>query len=35
VQAPADPDAQLGHKVVIWVKVKPVGANFDVEITVQ
>ena len=35
VQATADPDAQLGHKVVIWVKVKPVGANFDVEITVQ
>jgi len=35
VQATADPDAQIGHKVVIWVKVKPAGADFDVEITVQ
>jgi hypothetical protein len=35
VQGTADPDAQLGHKVVIWVKVKPAGADFDVEITVQ
>jgi hypothetical protein len=35
VQATADPDTQLGHKVVIWVKVKPAGTNFDVEITVQ
>jgi len=35
VQATADPDAQLGRKVVIWVKVKPAGANFEVAITVQ
>jgi hypothetical protein len=35
LQATADPDPELGRKVVIWIKIKPVGGNFNVEITVQ
>jgi len=35
LQATADPDPELGRKVVIWIRIKPVGANFNVEITVQ
>lgn len=35
LQATADPDPELGRKVVIWIKIKPVGGNFNVEITVK
>jgi len=35
LQATADPDPELGRKVVIWIKIKPAGGNFKVEITVQ
>jgi len=35
VEGTADPDAELGRKTVIWVKIKPAGQNFNIEITVQ
>ena len=35
VQATADPDSQLGRRVVIWVKIRPVGEDFAVELTLQ
>jgi hypothetical protein len=35
LQATADPDPAMGRKVVIWIKIKPAGKDFDVEITVQ
>jgi len=35
LQATADLDPELGRKVVIWVRIKPVGGDFSVEITVQ
>jgi hypothetical protein len=35
VEGTADPDAALGRKTVIRVKIKPVGQAFQVEITVQ
>jgi hypothetical protein len=34
LQATADPDPELGRKVVIWIRIKPVGGNFNVEIKV-
>jgi len=35
VQGTADPDPELGRKSVIWVKIKPAGQAFQVEITAQ
>ena len=35
VEGTADPDAEMGRKTVIWVKIKPAGQAFHVEITVQ
>jgi hypothetical protein len=35
VQATANPDAELRRKIVIWVKIKPAGENFTVELTLQ
>ena len=35
VQATADPDSQLGRRVVVWVKIRPVGNDFNVELTLQ
>ena len=35
LQATADPDPALGRKVVIWIKIRPAGKDFDVEISVQ
>ena len=35
VQASIDPDPQLGRRVVIWVKIKPDGANFAVDLSMQ
>ena len=35
VEGTADPDAELGRKTVIWIKMKPAGKAFQVEITVQ
>ena len=30
-----DPDAELGRRTVIRINIKPIGQNFDIEITVQ
>ena len=35
VQATADPDSQLGRRVVVWVKIRPAGNDFNVELTLQ
>jgi hypothetical protein len=35
VHASATPDSQLGRNVVISIKIKPVGQNFTVELTLQ
>lgn len=35
VQASAAPDPQLGRNVAIWIKIKPSGQDFTVELTVQ
>jgi hypothetical protein len=35
VQGTADPDNQLGRKVVIWVKIRPAGQDFTVELSLQ
>jgi len=35
LEGTADPDTELGRKTVIWVKIKPAGQNFNIEITVQ
>jgi hypothetical protein len=35
IQGTADPDTELGRKVVIWIKIKPDGQDFVVEISVQ
>jgi hypothetical protein len=35
VQASASPDTKLGRNVVIWVKIRPAGENFTVELTLQ
>ena len=35
VQASASPDTELGRKVVVWVKIKPAGQNFNVELSLQ
>ena len=35
LQATADPDSELGRRVSIWVKIKPDGQNFAVEISLQ
>jgi hypothetical protein len=35
VQANADPDNELGRRVSIWIKIKPAGGNFTVELSVQ
>jgi hypothetical protein len=31
----ANPDEQLGRKVVIWVKIRPAGEDFAVDLTLQ
>jgi hypothetical protein len=35
VQGSAELDGQSGRRVVIWVKIRPVGQDFAVELTVQ
>jgi hypothetical protein len=35
LQGDADPDAQLGRRVLIQVRIKPLGEDFTVEITLQ
>jgi hypothetical protein len=35
VQGTADPDHELGRRVVIWVKIRPVGQNFTVDLALQ
>jgi hypothetical protein len=35
VQGSADTDNQPGRRVVIWIKIKPVGENFAVELSLQ
>jgi len=35
LEATADPDVELGRRVVVWVKIKPAGEDFAVDITVQ
>jgi len=35
VQGTADPDRELGRKVVIWIKIRPAGENFTVEVSLQ
>jgi hypothetical protein len=35
VHATAGPDNDLGRRVVIWVKIRPVGQDFAVELTLQ
>ena len=35
VQATADQDSELRRRVVVWVKIRPDGENFAVEVTLQ
>ena len=35
VQANAKPDPELGRNISIWVKIKPAGQNFTVELSLQ
>jgi len=35
IEGTADPDTELDRKTAIWVKIKPAGQNFNIEITVQ
>jgi len=35
VQATAEKDSELGRRVVIWVKIRPAGSDFAVDLSVQ
>ncbi len=35
VQASSDADNQLGHRVVIWIKIRPAGQDFTVDLSLQ
>jgi hypothetical protein len=35
VQGTADPDNEIGRRVAIWVKIRPAGQSFTVELTLQ
>jgi hypothetical protein len=35
VQASSGPDSEFGRRVVIWVKIRPAGENFTVELSIQ